>query len=280
MTIRPGAVVVNCGSRLDWNAVRICDGANVSLAAPVDDGGMCYEANAIIPHLPWRETSQSEQSVLCASNNSAPIAKVVRWKFNDNILAPLAGLRLHEITSQEEANETMAGLRYKTAVASFIDRLKPWTNNPESVRILGVSVKNPKLITVTADPTKGLRLGLHLDSWDKLPLAQRTSARYCININLGLESRFFTFCNLPVPHMHELMGMPRNVVGTQIGREFFASNRNYPIVRLELAPHIAYIAPTDLLIHDATTLDKKYPDISIAVLGHFKLEALIEQSAL
>ena len=48
-----------------------------------------------------------------------------------------------------------------------------------------------------------------------------------------------------------------------------AAHENEPIFRLRVAPGEAYIAPTDFIPHDSTTIDKGDVDISLTLLGHF-----------
>jgi hypothetical protein len=43
----------------------------------------------------------------------------------------------------------------------------------------------------------------------------------------------------------------------------------YPVLRLRVKPGEAYIAPTDNLIHDGSSVGKQFPDITIHNLGYF-----------
>jgi hypothetical protein len=44
---------------------------------------------------------------------------------------------------------------------------------------------------------------------------------------------------------------------------------SYPVLRLEIRPGEAYIAPTEIVIHDATTMGKEFTDATFTVLGNF-----------
>ena len=51
--------------------------------------------------------------------------------------------------------------------------------------------------------------------------------------------------------------------------KFFQLYPDYPIIRLRQDPYEGYIAPTDSIIHDGSTVDMKTHDITLNFLGHF-----------
>jgi hypothetical protein len=242
--------------------ILVCDGAIKACEAEQDGGLVPYEDGAIVPCGDWHSPAGIE--------DLTP-TRVFAVRLPNAVLFPIRELDMSAITCQAEADEVASGARYRAAVAAFAERLARFTEAPATISILGISAKLPGLTTVTVDPKKQRRIGLHLDVWDRLSLNQKSRARWRINVNLGSESRYLIFCNLPVPEMHSRAAMDARTVGTAIGRKFFERFPSYPLLRLTVQPGEGYVAPTDLLIHDATTLDKTTPDISIAVLGHFRL---------
>jgi hypothetical protein len=149
-------------------------------------------------------------------------------------------------------------------------------------RIVRLASAHPGMRTVTKDEVRGkdqhFYVGLHLDTWEKIPMRERNDARNRICVNMGREARHFLFINLPVAQMHALLrrGAPDKIsdyYGTDLGHEFMRAFPGYPVVRLTIGPREAYIAPTDNLIHDATSVGRKYPDLTLHILGYFGLTA-------
>ena len=109
----------------------------------------------------------------------------------------------------------------------------------------------------------------------KSAIQQRHTARNRICVNLGREERRFLFINLTLAKMFEALGRDlttnKDYYGTDLGHDFMLAYPSYPVVRLTVKPREAYIAPTDNLIHDGTSVDKQYPDIALHILGYFGL---------
>jgi hypothetical protein len=132
--------------------------------------------------------------------------------------------------------------------------------------------------TVTKDSVKDrdehYYVGMHLDTWEKIPLHERHTARNRVCINLGREDRYFLFFNLSLMRMFYALGgedpsKADDFYGTDLGHAFMRAFPGYPVLRLRLKPREAYIAPTDNLIHDGSSVGKRYPDIALHVLGYF-----------
>ena len=60
-----------------------------------------------------------------------------------------------------------------------------------------------------------------------------------------------------------------NTPGTLV-LNFMRCFPDYPVIRLRIAPNEAYIAPTENIIHDGSTLGKMYFDICLTIRGKFK----------
>jgi hypothetical protein len=242
--------------------IEVCDGAIKASDVETDAGSVPYEDGAIVPRGNWRSSSRIDE----VNPNFVFVIEVPK-----SLISPMRHFKVGTITSQTEADEAASSDEYRVAASEFINELAVFAVTRASISILGISVKAPGLLTVTVDQKKQRRIGLHLDVWDKLTLQQKSDARWRVNVNLGSEPRHLVFCGLPVPVMHRRAALDSKTVGTSIGRNFFERFPFYPLYRISIKPGHAYVAPTDLLIHDATTLDRTTPDISIAVLGHFRL---------
>lgn len=146
------------------------------------------------------------------------------------------------------------------------------------IKTIGLAIQEPGRRTVTIDRTRNVRLGIHLDSWDKAPFDGRAHARNRICVNIGSSDRYFLF--VPIP-MRTIVGsiteqdqptkatLGRPVTATDVVRVFFSQNPQVPVYRLKVPPGWAYIAPTEDVPHDAQTpIGGKY-DIAIHALADF-----------
>jgi hypothetical protein len=130
------------------------------------------------------------------------------------------------------------------------------------------------LPTATTDDTDTY-VGLHLDNWYQAELRDRENAPNRISINVGVTARFFLYINLPLATIGALAveqyPSDNRIRDTQHGlRNIFMSHfGSYPVVRVRLEPGEGYIAPTENLIHDATTPGEKGPDVQFRVRGRF-----------
>lgn len=114
---------------------------------------------------------------------------------------------------------------------------------------------------------EGLRLGLHLDNWDRLPAAERHASRNRVNLNLGPEPRWFMFADLDVVATH-----PPDVVPTTDSTRELIRRSATPVrvVRLRVPAGWAYIAPTENLVHDAGSEGQREGTRHTSALGRFR----------
>jgi hypothetical protein len=141
-----------------------------------------------------------------------------------------------------------------------------------------IRVRSPGLQTVTAAADSHALVGLHVDSWNRqdLGISRRGHAPNRVCLNLGSEDRFFLFVNVPVGQMYELTkGEDRQSADacspSSIASDFMSSFPSYPVVRLRVRPGEAYVAPTENVVHDGSSIDMKGMDVTLSVRGHFGL---------
>jgi hypothetical protein len=124
----------------------------------------------------------------------------------------------------------------------------------------------PGLVTQTARGEDGRFLGLHLDNWDGKPAGRRATSRNRASLNLGPEARRFMFVD------HDLMAAyaPDCVPDTESARSLVADSSSWPIVvRLTVPPGWAYVAPTETLLHDVSSLGQTAEVRQATALGWF-----------
>jgi hypothetical protein len=165
----------------------------------------------------------------------------------------------------------LAGAIDTSAYADLLDAMR--TPAARLGEVLGdplVRISAPDLPTLTMD--RDQFTGLHVDEWFQNRQTPRSARPNRIAFNLGREPRHFLFINLPVEAMMDSIGegLSGNE-GTAIGLRFMESFPSYPVARICINPGAAYIAPTESLVHDASSAGSTHVDIAGHLLGHFKL---------
>jgi hypothetical protein len=116
-------------------------------------------------------------------------------------------------------------------------------------------------------------VGLHVDSWFDTPLSLREHSQNRICVNAGRSPRHFLFINLGLARMNAILNgtdlSQMAYYGSDLGHEFMAAFPGYPVVRLTIQPGEAYIAPTENIIHDGSTLGMVHQDLAIHLIGSF-----------
>jgi hypothetical protein len=91
----------------------------------------------------------------------------------------------------------------------------------------------------------------------------------------GREERSFLLVNLPLRAIAGILVQigyekaPEFSMG-RLAAVFLRAFPNYLVVRVRIAPGEAYFAPTENLIHDASTEGQTHGDITMTIHGHFK----------
>jgi uncharacterized protein len=268
--------------RLSLSAGTMCP-----LEPPGD--GLSYLKAAIVPKEPWRALLPEESALLFAPTSSAwnVGSDLGVFRIPDEVIAPLEaifeqyGTRdcLDSATYQVHTLHPDWDAAYQRLIEHLTERYALRQHEPTVVRL---ATAPPGMKTVTKDSVKDRSehyyVGMHLDTWEKIPLLERHKARNRICVNLGREDRYFLFMNLTLMKMFEALGREDparadDYYGTDLGHDFMRTFPGYPVLKLRVRPREAYIAPTDNLIHDGSSTDKRYPDIALHILGYFGMLA-------
>lgn len=172
---------------------------------------------------------------------------------------------------------TSLNCEHDYAFTPLVDYIYKSKLHVKDFSVAGLSFNPPGLATTTAnfdlisplDPY----IGLHLDSWYQGDTAlQRQYSPNRIVCNLGKESRYLLFVNLTMKSIENLIQQIEPDYTFSAGTivyKFFQAFPNYPVFKLEIRPGEAYIAPTENLFHDSTTLGMKNEDMLFTVRGYF-----------
>lgn len=233
------------------------DASRVPLQAwsEVDD-----EAYSSIPSLDRADSKDFVAIVQPSTSNIGSLREAIRASAGDP-----AGVR--------ELNHRFSTLIEETCrdlLDEFGDRNGGNTN-------IGLALGPPNQVTTTKDHSSGLMIGLHLDSWSRSAANSRANAENRICVNLGDEPRFLMFVNLPLSSIIDVLqqeAVPLATLGpTEIGRRFMAHYPDYPVLRVRILPGEAYIAPTENVIHDGSTLGSQSADAFLTIRGSFRRPA-------
>jgi len=239
------------------------------------DVSVAYCPQAHVPIENWRELTTAEHVCLWAVD---PLYTPGSWisivRIPDVILAPFAVLGLVTLTCARDLGTLIRTDRYDAACATVKGYLLRFLRGETELVFGGVGASPPGLRTTTFDTSNNCYIGLHVDNWDRLPLAASAGATNRIAINLGTEDRYFVFINLGLQQIADRLdraGSRRTAVageGSSIARAFMTAYPSYPIVKLRIAPGEAYIAPTENMVHDGCTVGKRHLDLHLSVRGH------------
>jgi hypothetical protein len=157
---------------------------------------------------------------------------------------------------------------YIQAMDKLAEYILPLSLDDESLVCKGVYLNPPGLTTVTSDRSSQNYIGLHFDSWDRLPIEERHLSSNRICINLGKEDRYLLFINLSVLTISRLI---KEHTVNALKTAFLQAYPDYPVIKVRVSPGEAYIAPTENMIHDGCSLERNSPDIHLTIRGHFQL---------
>ncbi len=244
-----------------------------------------YSHPAFIPKLPWREPTVVELDSLTSSTEIKERSEMIAIvKFPEATISNLQKLITwgeREYGESVTAAEIIAHPEYEAArsqtQAYILEKyaLAPEIDCRELIRC-NVDLPTSTINAIEYLPAK-LFAGLHLDSWDYLPLRNRHRARNRICINLGSETRYFLLINLTLKQIFTELNLvdPDDIYqdyrGVRLPNKFMQAFPDYPVVRFAIHPGEAYFAPTENFIHDATSIGKTVPDWNMTFLGNFKI---------
>jgi hypothetical protein len=250
-------VSVECGEEegrfeLSAGTRSVCD---------TDLGHEDYDAFARVPQEPWRQPNEAERVCLFSRVVPSDMSRTVGIVKVVDKLKVLEG-RLEDVElDRKSVNLSRRSFYIKEATAT-----------------LGLTSNPPGLITTTFDGAPNKKIGLHVDSWEELASHRRESSWNRICVNIGKEPRYFLFLPISVVDIagfmageigQENLPDPRDV--TELGRIFMELFPQVPVVRCRLAPYEAYIAPTENLIHDGSSLGQRHIDQHFTVLGRIAI---------
>lgn len=257
-------------------------------AEMVDFGGYqfrpAYEDYAYVAKRDWRSLTAGEIGYLRAGrqrndHNTVYLGEIPSAVRDIFVQMDIAGSASREEVMARLAKDPGKTRELNEAMSVFLSPLAG--NRPFHFHCIGINFPN---IEMVACDTTGLPagfkppdvryMGMHNDGTAKMTLhtAHRFGNR--ISVNLGQEDRYFLFVNLSMIQALNMLKKKVDVrsLGLGVGnipRVFFQHFPDYPVIRIRQKPFQYYIAPTDNIFHDGSTLGCTKLDITIVYFGYF-----------
>lgn len=145
---------------------------------------------------------------------------------------------------------------------------------------MGVATGPANRSTVAVHRDTGEAVGLHLDNYDGLPVRERAGARNRICVNVGPQSRYLLFlrfqANFLLAQLEHHDGVSQELRERipydhrELVYQYFRLFPDSRVYRIEIRPGEGYIAPTENIVHEGSTLGTQERDFSMVWLGHFR----------
>jgi hypothetical protein len=235
------------------------------------DGDERYEPGAVVPEGAWTRIDVSELPLAGAGPLDSETIELVRAP------AGLSDVRAYiqdtfptggpdKIRDWWRSDDTLTSVR-KMAQCD----LSPLRDSA----FLAIKLDASGQLTTTRRHPHGQRIGLHVDNWDQLPMRTRADSRRRLTVNLGPGSRALLFASPSACQICRELGRPdEHLPHTDDVRAFVANGGHLHCYSVVLDPGQAYVAPTELLAHDGSTLDARLPSIVAYWLGRWPVGAL------
>jgi hypothetical protein len=227
-----------------------------------------------IPKKPWRTPTKEEYKILSADKNDLDSHQTVGIiKLPGKLATKFKKIDLSKCRNHYDVSIISNSNEYKSLLNETIEYYEQFALIKNSSIPHNIYLGVANLINNTFNQKEKTFIGLHLDSFERNS-ETRIGARNRICINLGKDPRYLLFYNLQFDQMAEMCGMGnvgRNANPYDMLYTFFQRFNKYPVVRIQIDPYEAYIAPTENVIHDGSTEGTKNLDINLAIRGFFTI---------
>ena len=263
---------------------RLSDGSAVSSRIQINSGTIVasscsriekkYTSWARIPKSKWRALSVDEElSLISYKDNDETDVQLIR--FPERVVGNIRVTKSSE-TATYKTKEAFSTLTTSKEYLAHLSELENYIKQYGTITKKALVCTNyPRLITTTTDDSKSM-IGLHVDNWYRYPLSRRDKSPKRICINVGTDPRYLLLLNVRVNKMFDILErkgvkLHPSQVGTPLALAFMNEFPDYPVLRLRIEPEEGYIAPTENIVHDGSTIDMQSWDVAVHILGHFMM---------
>jgi hypothetical protein len=251
--------------------LAVCSGV---VPAHQMETGKVYSNTAYVPHGRWEPVVP-------------PAPKATAGGLADGWTPRCGIFRLpgfdQQLWSQLSTLERTDAERFKLEMAQFSGMLVAVTSllfgAAEQPLVLGTTADRGDELTVTFDNDRANYPGLHLDSWDSGDLDAREHSRTRLCINFGPGDRYLLYVPLTMRQIEACLPKPVADIwredASQMIHEFFRNHRDAPVARLLVTPGCGYIADTDNMVHDGSTMTIRDGNVHFTVIGRYRALAAL-----
>ena len=140
------------------------------------------------------------------------------------------------------------------------------------ISVLDASVDYANSPSITVNRATGMKLGLHLDTWDDHDIYSRWKSRNRIVVNRGPADRYVYLVLVPVEEMAGCVESPSDLHPCEVADRYIGDKASStPCVRIWQRPNVAYVGCTERFVHDACVCRHHDNDKAESrhYLGHF-----------
>lgn len=236
----------------------------------VINGLLCHEGT-FVPREPWKILNEDDyEKIICNKNHNFNDISLI--KLPKYLIKELENLRIKNCINNHDINYIQNSPKWLDTTENILNFIRKFNLDNQEIITHRLYFGQSNLMNNTFNTEEGVFIGMHLDSWEGDHINMRHRSRNRICINLGNESRFLLFYNISILSMAQMIELPTNMQFLDINsiyKKFAAKFPDVPIYRLEIFPYEAYIAPTEFIIHDGSSLFSKFPDINLTFRGKF-----------
>ncbi len=245
-----------------------------------------YVAHAYVNKRDWRKLTTEELTCLAPDETRNDHNTIYLGEIPDELKACFKKLELDESADRKEVYVRFQSNPELTQKATQLlhEFLLPYANDKKfNFHCIGINFPNIELVACnTTMLPEGYKqadkkcLGIHNDGTQLMTIETAHEFGNRISINLGKDSRYFLFVNLPLKVAHKMLEEKlsadefEQINISNIPEYFFKHFPDYPVIRVEQKPYQYYIAATDNCFHDGSTLGGKHLDVCIVYFGSFQ----------
>lgn len=223
--------------------IQVCN--EVRRLTPEEARLRFYRSNSILFTGEWHDIESSNHVYLLQNEDKNYFPSVTILKLRDE--AEQATIQTSNILRKRGLYDRSEDI-LQSQVSVLVDYIARSLGLDSRNILVGIHLDKPGLDTVTIDTNTGHFIGLHVDSWsEKIGRGDRHN-HIRVAINIGSVPRYFVFCpefyiERPGKDVNELLEAFEVAVAAGLVQT----------VRVRVDPGEAYIANTDIMIHDAST---------------------------
>lgn len=268
---------INVLPNIDIESIEINRGSVHHSAMEFAELDFPFRDNAFIPKSDWRKLDEHEKDLIISDQYQHSDYLSI-GKLPENLTDLIKSFDIHSLHEREvvferlKENSEILEL-FNEKLNSFVEDLCPNTDTLEFHR-LSVIPSGRYVTSINLNMDDFEYIGLHIDHSTVFNIESAHASRNRMCINIGNEDRYLFVINLTLLQIKEMLSqvMDSNTLNVEnISDCFFKYFPDYPVLKIRQRPFEYYIAPTDNCIHDGSTFENNYLDITATFLGNFEV---------